>query len=273
VLFLVENVVTLIVVTFINGACMIESNQSSDPWSYIQDWDVEYFGPEIRDPEQRRRWETTFAIAGGLPYMWRTVARPISHMIYGLLEARASDKILIIGEGVAPAGWADDLRKSVGATGTIDVVEIIRDGRNAVMEKKRGRNGKLGCWQWLYANGVSDNTYDAIGILQSTQHCDDWCETGAELVRVLKPGGRIVFAEAVLGGASFMQRISADVHVMQWYAKMFPAHVNFDEVSNYSGQDLMSMCGPLLDDPQHMEWRGIEMFWGRKHGIRTGRAT
>jgi hypothetical protein len=24
------------------------------------------------------------------------------------------------------------------------------------------------------------------------------------------------------------------------------------------------MCGPMLEDPQHMEWHGIEMFWGRK---------
>jgi hypothetical protein len=45
---------------------------------------------------------------------------------------------------------------------------------------------------------------------------------------------------------------------------MFPASLNFAEVSNYSGEELMDMCGPMLEDPQHMEWHGIEMFWGRK---------
>jgi len=243
---------------------MIDPPVSSDPWSYIQDWDVEYFGPEIRDPNERRRWETTFAIAGGLPYIWRVVARPISHVIYGLLEAKPGDRVLIIGEGVGPAKWADDLRAMVGPSGAVDVVEIIRDGRDAVMQKKRGRNGKLGCWQWTYGNAAADNFYDCIGILQSTQHCDDWRETGTDLIRALKPGRRIVFAEAVLGGVLFQQRIKADVHMAQWYAKMFPASLNFAEVSNYSGDELMAMCGPMLEDPQHMEWHGIEMFWGRK---------
>jgi hypothetical protein len=132
---------------------MIDSPTSDDPWSFIQDWDVEYFGPEISDPQQRSRWETTFAIAGGLPYIWQVVARPISHVIYGLLEAKPGDRVLIVGEAVGPSKWADDLRTIVGPNGAVDVVEIIRDGRNAVMNKTRGRNGKLGCWQWTYANG------------------------------------------------------------------------------------------------------------------------
>jgi len=243
---------------------MIETPSHDDPWSYIQDWDVERFGPEIRDPKERRRWETTFAIAGGLPYIWQVVARPISHVIYGLLEAKPGDRVLIIGEAVGPAKWADDLRAIVGEHGSVDVVEIIREGRNAVVTKARGRNGKLGCWQWAYTNDTPAETYDCIGILQSTQHCDDWRETGADLVRVLKPGRRVVFAEAVLGGQLFFQRIKADVHIAQWYAKMFPKSLDFANVSNYSGEELLALCGPMLEDPQCMEWHGIEMFWGRK---------
>ncbi len=247
-------------------AAMNEISTESDrgPWDFVQDWDVEYFGADIRDPAARARWETAFAIAGGLPYVWQTIARPISHIIYGLLEAKVGDRVLIIGEGVGPAKWVDDLAVITGSRATIDVVEIIRDGRNAVMEKKRGRNGKLGCWQWTYANEMANDTYDCVGVLQSTQHCDDWRETGLDLVRVLKPGRRIVFAEAVLGGALFKQRINTDVHIRQWYDKMFPKHLNFDEVSSYTGEDLLAMCGPMLDDPQAMEWHGIEMFWGRK---------
>jgi len=133
-----------------------------------------------------------------------------------------------------------------------------------VVTKARGRNGKLGCWQWAYTNDTPAETYDCIGILQSTQHCDDWRETGADLVRVLKPGRRVVFAEAVLGGQLFFQRIKADVHIAQWYAKMFPKSLDFGNVSNYSGEELLATCGPMLEDPQCMEWHGIEMFWGRK---------
>jgi hypothetical protein len=45
---------------------------------------------------------------------------------------------------------------------------------------------------------------------------------------------------------------------------MFPKSLDFSSVSNYSGEELLAMCGPMLVDPQCMEWHGIEMFWGRK---------
>jgi hypothetical protein len=39
---------------------------SGSPWDYIQDWDVELVGPEIRDPLAVGRWARAFALAGGL---------------------------------------------------------------------------------------------------------------------------------------------------------------------------------------------------------------
>ncbi len=235
-----------------------------DPWAYVQDWDVEMFGEDIRDADARRRWERAFTIAGGLPYMWQTIARPVTDVIYGLMEVQRGDRVFVIGEGVEPAGWGDGLRGMVGPSGAVEIVEIIRDGRNAVMQKKRGRNGRLGCWQWTYTHGIADASFDCVGILQSTQHCDDWGETMPELLRIMKPGRRVVFAEAVLGGPSFMARINADVHIRQWYEKLFDRRMDYSEVSQYSGDDLMRLCGGLLASPRALEWHGIEMFWGRK---------
>jgi SAM-dependent methyltransferase len=240
---------------------MAEPNKA---WDYVQDWDVELMGPEVRDPEQLLRWSRAFAIAGGLPYIWRELARPISEIIYSLLEARKGDKILIIGEAVGPAGWADDLRAIVGETGRVDSVEIIKDGRRAVGGRLLGRNGMLGCWQWKYTEGIPDAEYDCVAALQSAQHCDDWRETGPELLRVMKPGRRIVFAEAVYGGPQFLARVNADVHIRQWFNKALETHMPVGRVSTYSGEQLKEMLGDLLDSPQCMEWHGIEMFWGRK---------
>jgi len=236
------------------------SKQAKGPWRHIQDWDVELLGEEILDPREQERWGLAFAIAGGLPYMWRTAARPISDILYGLMELKAGDRVLIIGEGVEPAGWDRDIAEIVGDPALVDVVEIIRDGREHVLKNLVGRNGVRGCWQWNYTKGLPDERYDVVGVLQSTQHCDDWKETGPELLRVMKPGRRIVFAE-ITWGPNFATRANADLHIQQWHDKL-----NLPEgIPYYSGQDLMDLfAAEALEDAHTIEWKGVELLWGRK---------
>jgi hypothetical protein len=232
------------------------------PWDFVQDWDVEAFGPDVRDPVLRQRWGTALALAGGLPYMWQTLARPIRDIIYGLLELKSGDRVFVVGEGNEPCGWSADMRHLVGPAGAVDAIEIIRDGRAAVRNNQRGRNGMIGCWRWNYAQDIPDESYDCVAIMQSTQHCDDWSETGREFLRIMKPGRRIVFAEMVLDGVRFRERINADVHIKQWFDKLLPPRS--EPISNYTGEAIMAAFGAALEGPQCMEWRGVEMFWGRK---------
>lgn len=234
-----------------------------NPWHHVQPWDRELFGEHVQDEEVRRPWERAFRIAGGLPYIWQELARPVSEIAYGLLEVRPGDRVLLIGEGIGPAGWLEDLRAAVGPSGEVHALEIIQDGRRAVSEGRVGRNGMIGCWRWDYADGLEADSFDAVAILQSTQHADDWTETGRDLLRVLKPGRRIVLAEAVMAGPTFEARINADVHLRQWYDKLY-AQFDPGGVSYYTGEQLMAALDGQLDSPQTLEWKGIEMFWGRK---------
>lgn len=234
-----------------------------NPWDYIQPWDEERFGKEIQDDGERAKWEMAVAIAGGLPYIWQELARPISEIVYGLLELRAGDRVLLIGEGIAPAGWLEDMRELVGPEGAVDSVEIIQDGRKAVLGRIPGRNGQTGCWRWDYADSLADESYDCVAVLQATQHADDWEETAGDLLRVMKPGRRIVLAESVLKGSAFYARINSDVHLRQWFDKLFQ-HVPEEDIPYYSGEEIREAFGDRVANPQLMEWRGIEMFWGRK---------
>ncbi|MGP6170010.1 methyltransferase domain-containing protein [Microbacterium sp. A204] len=242
---------------------MAEKWGGGNPFALVQDWDVERMGEGIKDPDQRRNWEMVMRLAGGLPYIWQELARPISEVAYGLLELRRGDRVLLIAEGAGPAGWEDDIRALVGSEGGVDTVEIIRDGREAVHSRKVGRDGQFGTWKWNYTDGTPDEHYDAVAVLQATQHSDDWPETAGELLRVLKPGRRIVLAEAVMAGDTFFSRVNSDVHLRSWFDKLFE-HLDPAVIPYWTREQIRESFGDRVDSPQSLEWRGIEMFWGRK---------
>lgn len=234
-----------------------------NPWEHIQDWDVELLGTDIEDPVKRKPWELATRLAGGLPYIWKELARPVSQILYGLLELRPGDRVLLIGEGIESSGWREDIRELIGPNGVLDEVEIIRDGRKAVHSRLPGRNGQTGCWRWGYANDLPDEHYDVVACLQATQHCDDWAETAEGLLRVMKPGRRIVLAEAILAGPTFFSRVNADVHLRQWVDKLYE-QVRLSDIPYWAPEEILAAFGDKVTDPQLFEWKGIEMFWGRK---------
>ncbi|OFZ97326.1 MAG: hypothetical protein A3H35_13175 [Betaproteobacteria bacterium RIFCSPLOWO2_02_FULL_62_17] len=234
------------------------------PWGYIQPWDTKALGPTIEDPKEQARWAQVIRL-GGLPYCWRELAAPMLSIIYSLTELKRGDKVLIIGESIEPCGWDVDLRNIVGGSGEVQCVEIIEKGRQTTADIVKGKSGKIGTWHWDYTEKVPDAYFDCIVAMQSVQHCDDWRETGRELLRAMKPGRRLVLAELAMFGTPFFPRVEADLHLQYWIDKIshfrpLPPR----ESAYYSPEELHAAFDGLLEQPQNLEWKGIELFWGRK---------
>lgn len=236
------------------------------PWDYIQQWDLERMGAGISSPELRRTWSGALGRAGAVPYIWRELAGPVRQVIYGLLELRPGDRVLLIGEALQPSGFVEDMRSAIGPDGRLDAIDLAGEARRVAAERREDGTGTPGCWPWRYTQHLAEAAYDMVGVLQATRYCDDWAVTGPELLRVMRPGRRIVVAEAVPAGPRFTERVNADVHLQQWYRKLAAATVgpSGSPYPYYSGAQLAEIMGAMVDDPQFLEHRGIELFWARK---------
>jgi SAM-dependent methyltransferase len=234
------------------------------PWDLLQPFDAARFGPDILDRAQQARWSHAMFI-GGLPYMWRQLAQPVLAMIYELAEVRAGDKVLLFGESLESCGFIADLTARVGPGGEVKPIDIQEDARNAVASRKRGRGGKLGSFRYDHTRDIPDAAFDIVLNLQGVQHADDWTAAGQEFFRIMKPGRRLVMAEIVLGSPEQVMKIASDLHIQHLFDKIFSRRgFAFSDLAYYSPQELAQAFDGLLVETGQFEWRGLEVFWGRK---------
>jgi ubiquinone/menaquinone biosynthesis C-methylase UbiE len=235
-----------------------------DPWDWMQSYDVRRFGEVILDKREQERW-CRAVLLGGLPFMWRKaeIARDV---IYNRLELRPGDKVLIIGECIEPCGFVDDIRQRIGPKGDVHIIDITDEARDNYIAKKRGRNGQLATWQWTYTRDIPSGTFDCAACLQGVQHTDDWRETGAEMLRVMKDGRNLVLAEIAYSPETRM-KIELDMHIEYVFSKLLSrVGWKLEEFPYYSPKDLEAAFSGLVSDTGTFVWKGIEIFWGRKPG-------
>jgi ubiquinone/menaquinone biosynthesis C-methylase UbiE len=158
----------------------------------------------------------------------------------------------------------DAIDAIVGPGGEIKVFDITDEARDNYITKKRGGGGQVATWAWTYTRDIPERHFDCAVCLQGVQHTDDWRETGAEMLRVMKRGRNIVLAEIAYSPETRM-KIGLDMHIEYIFDKLLSrVGWKLEEFPYYSPQDLAAAFKGLVIDPDHFVWKGIEIFWGRK---------
>lgn len=236
--------------------------KSPDPWDHFQPFDVRRFGEVILNRDEQKRWSLAILL-GGLTYMWDK-AGVVRDLIYQKLELREGDKVLLLGEVLEGCGFVKDVRDRIGAKGEIRVVDFTDEARDAYAAGRRGSGGQLATWRYNYTASVPDAYFDCVAVLQGVQHADDWRECGKELLRVMKPGRRIVLAEITYSPETMM-KIHSDMHIEYLYEKIFSRiGWRLEDFPYYSPKQLQDAFAGLVAEPGVFVWKGIEMFWGTK---------
>ena len=138
---------------------------------------------------------------------WVTTAE--SHEIPKLIKL--SDKSSVLEIGCGSGGYAVHLAKSVGCQ--IVGLDINAEGvRNATVLAEQAEVGaRVGFQQFDVSQPLSerDDTFDAVYSNDVLCHIQHRAEVLADLFRVLKPGGRFLFSDAlVIGGLVSQEEIA-----------------------------------------------------------------
>jgi len=233
------------------------------PWDYLQGWDTKLCGQDILDPAEQTRWSRAMFL-GGLPYMWRKI-EVVRQLMYDRLDLRPGDRVLLLGESIVPCGFVDDIRRRIGPTGEVEVIDILEDARQAYFTGQRGAGGQLATWRFNYTDKLPDESFDCVAVLQAIQHTDDWTATGKELLRIMKSGRHILLAEIAFGHPAFMEKVRSDIHIEYLWEKIFSRMGwALEDAPYYSPDDLLKAFNGLVIEPRTFEWRGLELFWGAK---------
>lgn len=226
-------------------------------WDAMVPEDAERYGSDILDPQARQRWCSALLV-GGLPYLWNQVATVPLGLALDQLELVPGDRVLIFGEAVEGIGFDTMIGDRVGSDGEVVVIDI----RSRVLDTVRA--GGAPQWHWTETHEFPDGHFDCVFVGQALAHAEDWSREGRELLRVMKPGRRIVLAEIAFSD-TFYARAHADVHLEYWLRKMLEGMGHdFDGLVRWNQPELVAALGPVLEGLETFEWRGVELLWGRK---------
>lgn len=226
-------------------------------WDWVVAEDGDRFGHDIFDPDTRRRWCAAI-LTGGLPYMWQQIASVPRELALDKLELKPGDRVLVVGEAATDIGFDSWVRDRVGSAGDVTVVDI----RDRVLTTFM--NGELPQWEWDETSGFADEQFDCVFVAQAVAHAADWTKSGTELLRVMKPGRRLVLAEIAFS-STFFARADTDVHLAYWLRKLMEGMGQpLEALVHWDLADLTSALGPQLTGAETFEWRGVELLWGRK---------
>jgi len=238
------------------------------PWDLMAAEEKDALGPEVLQPDLQKNWGRAVFFSGNLDWMY-TRAGNMLHIMYRNLEAKQGDKVLVIGEKLEVLGFLPELRKLVGEAGEIAAFDMVGASHKAYKQQwQMGPDVLVEVkhrWDYPFADSYPDDYFDMVWLPQGVHHARSWNDIAPGLLRVLKPGGQVMMIENRTCPPAFFKAIEINGFLRCIAEKIFwGMDTTFEEMPDYTTDELESAFGDNLNDTFSLEWKGWLLFWGYK---------
>ncbi|MBN1630808.1 MAG: methyltransferase domain-containing protein [Thermoleophilia bacterium] len=123
-------------------------------------------------------------------------------------------------------------------------------------------------WDYDYLDEVPDATLDRLILFQAASHVADWERFAPEVDRVLARGGRLIIAEAPLGGREFREALHLDSHYESYVLRVLSGlGVCEDDLPDVGPAELTKVFRPYFTWVRSCSHQGMYLFYGQKGGF------
>ncbi|MCX8032733.1 MAG: hypothetical protein N3B14_05020 [Thermoleophilia bacterium] len=237
--------------------------------------------PGVKTAEYWKEWCQAIFYAGTTLCMWNALPE-VKAAFLSLCSFEPGMKVFLVGKYLWESGLADAVRSLVGDSGTLgildmtdQVLETVRElgPRRTVQYEAAGATGSRAArplvWPLTCFDGLPEGSLDRVVFFNGGAHVANWEHVASEISRVLGEHGRLVMAEAPLGGREFENALHLDSHYESFILRVLSGlGLSENELPYVDPRGLSELLRPHFAWTRWWSHRGILLLYGAKgkHG-------
>jgi ubiquinone/menaquinone biosynthesis C-methylase UbiE len=231
------------------------------------DYTLPKFG-EAPDATNPKYWGEVCRIvfyAGTTLYLWNE-ATELKIPFLSACAIEEGQTVLLISKYGEESGLAPALKSLLGEKGRLTVEEIGQQALDVFRKAATAPKPRLQ-WNFNQLNSLPDKSIDRVILFGAASHVVNWSKLAKQVNRVLRDGGRIVIADAPMGGNKFRYAMHLDAHFEGFILKALSAMgIEEKDLPDVNPEDLRALFEPLLRWSRIFSWQGLYLFYGQKGG-------
>ncbi len=242
-----------------------------DHWEYVAGLVSEIVNktPGATKPGYWADWCRALFYAGTALYLWNEAAE-LKVAFLSALSLEEGQKVFLVAKYADESGLTPALKSLLGEKGQITTEEIGQRAVAAFAEVKPVSGPKLQ-WDFHCLDVLPDSSLDRVMLFSAASHVANWPDFARQINRVLREGGRVVIAEAPLGGSEFRYAMHMDGHYESITSRILSGMgIKEEDLPDVSTEHLNTLFQPHLLWTRAFSWDGLYLFFGQKGGKEDG---